>query len=86
MAKVTIAKLTISELTQQAIMLHDHELLVKMCRWHLQELHCTLWMDWILDDDKALPDGTFKPGGFTRASEWLAKQIEAILDLTTRVK
>lgn len=82
MAELTFHKLTISELTQQALVLHDHQLLVELCRKYILDLHCTLWMNWIIESDKVYDDGHTESRGLTKAAEWLAKQIEAILALT----
>jgi hypothetical protein len=62
----------------------SRDLLVKSCKKYLDDKHCTLWQNWLLEPDKIEDDGTVTKKGLTLAAEWLADQIIAVLALTVR--
>jgi hypothetical protein len=62
----------------------SRDMLVKSCKKYLDDKHCTLWQNWLLEPDKIEDDGTVTKKGLTLAAEWLADQIIAVLALTVR--
>jgi hypothetical protein len=64
------------------VTINDRDAIVQRCLTHLHSLHTTLWMDWILEEDKTMPDGTTQARGYTKAANWLADTIIRVFDLT----